>query len=137
MEKLMNSNSHCAPLCSALFTLSLLAAAVCFAAEPESLRPVGEGKGTHPGRVVWVHNPEATHWNGTGDGHWWQPEHTLQDQVDRMMSRAVCDLTGESTEARAWDKLLRYSNQTRGKGDVGYRPGEKIAVKVNFVGLIW
>jgi hypothetical protein len=33
--------------------------------------------------------------------------------------------------------LFRYSNRARGKGNVSYRPGEKIAVKVNFVGFIW
>ena len=100
-------------------------------------QPVGDAKGVAPGRVVWVHDLAATHWNGPGDGHWWQPEHTIQAEVDRMLSRAVCDLAGESSEAKAWDRLLRYSNQARGQGDVGYQPGQKVAVKVNFVGFIW
>src|ERR1043166_3806451 len=26
--------------------------------------PMGEGKGIHPGRVVWVHNPEVAKWDG-------------------------------------------------------------------------
>ncbi|MBM3839763.1 MAG: hypothetical protein FJ398_17690 [Verrucomicrobia bacterium] len=29
------------------------------AEEPERLKPIGEAKGIHPGRVVWVHDPEA------------------------------------------------------------------------------
>ena len=52
------------------------------------------------------------------------------------MSRAICSLTGESTDAAAWDKLFRHLNRTRGKGDVPYRPGEKVAVKPNWVGMI-
>jgi uncharacterized protein (DUF362 family) len=28
-------------------------------------------------------------------------------------------------------------NRSRGKGDAGYKPGEKVAIKVNFVGMIW
>ena len=122
---------------SAMIVLAVLSAALSFAVESQPLAPLGTAKGAHPGRVVWVHNPDATHWNGPGDGHWWAPEHTIQPQVDRMVSRAICELAGESTDAQAWDKLIRYSNQARGKGDAGYKPGEKIAIKVNFVGFIW
>ena len=38
---------------------------------------------------------------------------------------------------KAWDALFRHLNQTRGKGDVPYRPGEKVVVKPNWVGMIW
>src|SRR5690348_177382 len=31
--------------------------------------PMGVGKGIHPGRVVWVHDPNATKWNGV-TSHW-------------------------------------------------------------------
>ena len=54
-----------------------------------------------------------------------------------MMTRAVCDLTGESTIAGAWERLFRHLNQARGKGDVGYKTGEKIVIKPNWVGMIW
>jgi len=107
------------------------------AAEPERLQPIGEAKGIHPGRVVWVHDPRVTDWKGPGDGHWWEGNRTKQDRVDAMMARAVGELTGESTVAKAWDRLFRYLNRARGKGDVGYRPGEKIVVKPNWVGMIW
>ncbi len=106
------------------------------AAEADPLNPVGTGRGIHPGRVVWVHDPDATDWNGPGDGHLWQPEHTDQAVCDRMMSKALQTLTGRSTDAAAWDAIFRYHNKTRGKGDVGYKPGEKIMIKVNFVGFI-
>ena len=29
--------------------------------------PIGVGRGIHPGRVVWVHDPESTDWEGTND----------------------------------------------------------------------
>ncbi len=103
----------------------------------ERLKPIGEGKGVHPGRVVWVHDPDATDWKGPGDGHWWEANHTSQKRVNEMMSRAIRELAGEATEVSAWDKLFRSFNKTRGKGEVGYQPGEKIAIKVNFVGMIW
>jgi hypothetical protein len=54
-----------------------------------------------------------------------------------MMSRAVQRLAGETSDAQAWDALFRNFNQTHGGGDAGYRKGEKIAIKVNFVGCIY
>jgi hypothetical protein len=117
--------------------LSITTRTPALADAPTPNAPVGVAQGIHPGRVVWVHDPDATDWEGPGDGHWWQPTHTDQAAVDRMMSRAICSLTGESTDAAAWDELFRHFNQKRGRGDVGYQPGQKIAVKVNFVGMIY
>jgi hypothetical protein len=105
--------------------------------DPAPNAPIGVAKGIHPGRVVWVHDPDATDWQGPGDGHWWEAKHTDQAVVDRMMSRAIRELAGEADDAAAWDRLFRFFNRSHGKGDTGYRPGEKIAIKVNFVGLIW
>ncbi len=106
------------------------------AAEQPALSPIGQAKGIHPGRVVWVHDPEATTWNGPGDGHLWQDEHTNPAICERMMSDAIRSLTGESTDAKAWNALFRHHNKTREKGDAGYKAGQKIAIKVNFVGFI-
>jgi hypothetical protein len=53
-----------------------------------------------------------------------------------MMRRAILALAGETVISRAWDKFFRYFNQSHGKGDLGYRAGEKITIKVNFVGCI-
>jgi gluconolactonase len=106
------------------------------AAEQPGLAPIGQAKGIHPGRVVWVHNPEATTWDGPGNGHPWQDEHANPAVCEQMMSNALRSLTGEATDAKAWDAIFRDHNKTRGKGDVGYKPGEKITVKVNFVGFI-
>jgi gluconolactonase len=106
-------------------------------AEPQQANaPMGVAKGIHAGRVVWVHDPEAANWEGPGDGHPWQDEQTNPAVCRQMMSNAIRSLTGESTDAKAWDALFRNHNKARGKGDVSYKPGEKITIKVNFVGLI-
>jgi len=105
--------------------------------ELERLKPIGEAKGIHPGRVVWVHDPSSTNWKGPGDGHWYEPAHTSQDRVDAMMARAVIDLTGEPTVARSWDRLFKHHNSLRDAGDAGYKTGQKIVIKPNWVGMIW
>lgn len=106
------------------------------AAEQPGLAPVGQGRGVHPGRVAWVHDPDATDWKGPGQGHPWENEFTNPAVCEQMMAKVLLALTGESTNAKAWDALFRSHNKARGKGDVGYKPGEKITIKVNFVGMI-
>ena len=107
-------------------------------AQPQTANaPMGTPQGINPGRVVWVHDPEATDWDGPGDGHPWQADHTDPARVATMMSKAVRELTGQASDAGAWDAIFKYHNGKRGKGDVGYKPGEKIVVKVNFVGFIF
>ncbi len=103
----------------------------------DRLKPLGEAKGVRPGRVVWVHDPKVLDWQGPGDGHWWQAEHLHQDRADAMMRHAVCELAGAAKPADAWARLFRHFNATRGRGDAGYRAGEKVAVKPNWVGMIW
>jgi len=115
---------------------SITAEKIVLAEEPVANAPIGIAKGLHPGRVVWIHDPDATDWDGPGDGYWWQSTHTSQAVVNRMMSGAIKTLGGEQSSPAAWDKLFRYFNKTHGKGDVGYKPAEKIIIKVNFVGCI-
>lgn len=91
--------------------------------------PIGDPQGVYPGRVSWAHDPSATSWDGTG--YWWDGN-TDQSVVDTMMSNAVRWLTGESTDAAAWDALFRHQNIKTGKGNVGYTPGEKVVIKANF-----
>ncbi len=92
--------------------------------------PIGEAKGTYPGRVVWVHDPNATSWDGV-DGNWWEGANTDQEAVDSMFSKTLRWLTGQTNDASAWDTLFRYSNQKEGKDDVGYQAGERVVVKIN------
>ena len=118
------------------FAQSITTEEVLYADEPTANAPVGAAKGVHPGRVVWVHDPEATDWDGPGDGHWWESNHTDQAVVDKMMSRAIQGLAGKQADAEAWEILFKHFNTKHDRGQVGYQPGEKIVVKVNFVGCI-
>jgi len=111
--------------------------AAAAAQEREWLKPIGVGRGIHAGRVAWVHDPAVTDWKGPGDGHWWEGSRVKQERVDAMMARAVCELTGEAGVPGAWVRLFRYLNQSRGKGDVGYKAGERVAIKPNWVGMIY
>ena len=96
----------------------------------ETNSPMGIAKGIHPGRVVWVQDAKATSWDGT-TGHWWDDANTDQKVVQGMTSRMVQDLTGRKNDKQAWDALFRSFNETRKLGNAGYRPGEKIAIKIN------
>ncbi len=107
-------------------------------AEPHAANePVGVAQGIYPGRVVWVHDTEATDWEGPGNGHPWESSRTSLPRVSKMISRSIQELTGAESDAGAWEKLFRYFNKKRGKGEAGYKKGEKIVIKVNFVGFIW
>jgi len=92
--------------------------------------PMGTAKGIHPGRVVWIRDPDATSWDGS-KGSWWDDDHTDQKAVDSMVSEAIQQLTGESSDPKAWEALFRYFNKSKGLGDVGYQKPEKIAIKMN------
>ncbi|MBN2514332.1 MAG: DUF362 domain-containing protein [Sedimentisphaerales bacterium] len=92
--------------------------------------PIGVGKGIHPGRVVWIHDPSAATWDGV-TGYWWEDRNLNPQVVDDMVSRSLRALTGQWDDTAAWDAIFRYFNRTHGAGDVGYQPGEKIAIKIN------
>ena len=92
--------------------------------------PIGSGKGINPGRVVWVRDASATTWDGA-TGHWWDDAYTNQKAVHAMTSRLVQNLTGMKNDKQAWDALFRSFNDTHKLGSSGYRPGERIAIKVN------
>jgi hypothetical protein len=93
-------------------------------------RPLGIGRGIHPGRVVWVHDPESTLWDGV-TGAWWEDRHVNQDAVDVMVAQALRTLTGAASDRAAWDALFRYFNRTHNLGDIGYSRGEKVVLKIN------
>jgi len=106
------------------------------ASSPVPNQPIGVGKGLHPGRVVWAHDPKAANWRGPGQGHWWESDQTDQAVVDRMMAEAIQRLGGKASNAKAWDALLKHFNQSHGNGSVGYKKGEKVTIKVNLVGCL-
>ncbi|MFN2169155.1 MAG: DUF362 domain-containing protein, partial [Anaerolineae bacterium] len=93
---------------------------------------LGVAKGIFPGRVVWVHAPEATSWAGyTSSERWYDAAHTDLAVVEEMMSKAVRSVAGQSSDAAAWEAIFRYFNLNHGRGDRGYQAGEKIAIKIN------
>lgn len=92
--------------------------------------PLGVGRGIHPGRVVWAHNPKATAWDGNR-GIWWDDKNIDQAAVLDMVSQGLRQQSGEKDDRSAWEAIFAYFNQARGRGSQGYQPGEKIAVKIN------
>ena len=93
---------------------------------------LGVAKGIFPGRVVWVHAPEATSWDRyASPEHWFETNHTDLAVVERMMSKAVQSVGGGGSDTAAWEAIFRYFNLNHGKGDRGYQAGEKIAIKIN------
>jgi hypothetical protein len=100
----------------------------------EANDPMGEAKGIFPGRVVWVHDPDATNEDCDPDlnGHgWFLDENNDQDVIDAMLDTAVKVISGETSIADAWDAFFHFNNSNRGKGDVGYEAGEIIFIKIN------
>jgi len=97
---------------------------------------MGQGIGVHPGRVAWIHDPNATSWTGadgnTNPPYWFSNTCTNQQVVNDMFSKAIRSLTGKSTDYAAWDAIFKNFNQRMGRGSIGYTKGEKIAIKVNF-----
>ena len=94
-------------------------------------QPMGIGQGIFPGRVVWIHEPEAATWDGV-NGKWWTDDNTDPVLVAQMLSDGLQGLTGTTGDADAWVTLFRHFNRTHDRGDVGYQAGEKIAAKFNF-----
>jgi hypothetical protein len=96
--------------------------------------PMGEAKGIFPGRVVWVHDPDATNEDcnpgQSGDG-WFLNKNNDQNAIDAMLDTAVKIISGGTDIGDAWDKIFKYNNSNRGKADTGYVSGEVIFIKVN------
>lgn len=99
-------------------------------------QPVGEAKGSIPGRVVWAHDRDATNSQCSleyGDGYFLS-KNTDIETVQRMVDASVRNLTGLPNLSSAWEKLFVYFNEQKARGiDRGYQAGEKIFIKANFV----
>jgi uncharacterized protein (DUF362 family) len=96
----------------------------------EANKPVGIGKGIHPGRVVWVHDPAVANWDGV-TGNWWEDRFNSQPEADKMMSASLISITGEKSVKKAWNALFSSFNETHHGKALGYTSGQKIAVKIN------
>ena len=93
-------------------------------------KPIGVARGINPGRVVWVRDASAVHWDGE-TGHWWDPAATDQARVGAMMSQTMRVLTSANDDKSAWNALFTSYNKTHGKGNAGYVAGQKIVIKIN------
>jgi len=120
-----------------LLTREAMAQQQAAAAPPDPFKPseganhpMGAGKGIHPARVVWVRDAKATSWDGAS-GHWWDDANTDQKVVHGMVSHMLQKVTGRQNDKQAWDALFRTFNETHKRGRSGYRPGERIAIKLN------
>jgi len=105
-------------------------------------RPMGKAQGIIPGRVSWAWDPSSTNpdcvnkplSNGTPSvkyDAWFMDTNTNQAKVDAMLVAGLCSMTGKGKAKDAWDAVFRYHNQNRLKGNVTYRSGEKIYIKLN------
>ena len=94
-----------------------------------ALSPMGVPRGVVPGRVTWAHDSAAVTWDGTGS--WWADANNNQATIDRMVSRSIRGLTNQKSDAQAWTAIFRYFNRTHNRGNVGYKAGEKVAIKPN------
>jgi len=98
-----------------------------------SNQPFGEALGVVPGRVVWNWDPAATDEDceNTGVDPYVSDDNTDQAVVDAMLNESVMALGDAGDASSAWDAIFRYFNTRKGKGDVGYAPGETIFIKIN------
>ena len=98
--------------------------------------PIGEAQGIIPGRVVWMHNADATNENCIpweyGDGYFLD-KNADQAVVDEMLKTAMLEVTGAASEEEAWTAVFKYFNVNHEKGEVAYAAGEKIFIKINAV----
>ncbi len=92
--------------------------------------PMGIEHGIYPGRVVWVFDPKVATWDGTNK-YWWDEKSTSQAEADKMFTAVIQSITGKKTESKAWESLFRNFNEEKKKEKAGYKPGQKIAVKIN------
>jgi hypothetical protein len=92
--------------------------------------PLGTGKGMHPGRVSWIHQPTVASWDGK-TGNWWDDASTNPRQVAAMLSSGLRSLTGARGDKEAWKALFTHFHDSHKLPGAGYKPGEKIAIKVN------
>lgn len=105
-------------------------------------QPVGKAQGIVPGRVSWVWNPASTNrdcankpvsdeTNEAQYDAWFMDKNTNQEIVDRMLAAGLCSMANKEKTGGAWDAVFRYHNRKRGKGNVPYRKGEKVYLKLN------
>ena len=111
------------------FALQIAAASSLPSSLFAATSPLGVPRGVVPGRVTWAHDPAAVTWDGTGS--WWADANNNQSVIDHMVSRSIRGLTNQKDDAQAWSAIFHSFNRTHGRGNAGYKAGEKVAIKPN------
>jgi len=93
-------------------------------------QPLGEARGSFPGRVAWGHNPKIASWDGK-TGFWWEDRFNDQKETDKLFAQTLFSLTEKKDEKEAWIALFQYFNQTKHAQDRAYQVGEKVTIKIN------
>ena len=97
--------------------------------------PIGTANGLFPGRVVWVHDVDATneYYEPTYDGYdYWYDDFNADPEVIRQMLEAsIMKYAGKDNVTDAWNDIFKSYNSSHGRGDVGYKTGEKVVFKIN------
>src|SRR5580698_1805500 len=106
------------------FALSIAAASSMRSSlfEP-TLSPLGVPRGVVPGRVTWAHDQAAVIWDGTGS--WWTDANNNQAVIDRMVSRSICGLTNQKSDAQACSAVFHHFKRTARRGKKGFKAGEQ------------
>jgi hypothetical protein len=98
-------------------------------------QPFGKAQGVHPGRVVWVWDPNSTNEKcaSTFDTQdwYWKPENINSKVVSGMFRNSLNKLTGKDQITSSWDLLFHSFNVRKSNKDKGYEKGEKIFIKIN------
>jgi hypothetical protein len=98
--------------------------------------PMGEAKGIHPGRVVWVWNPDATNEKFERNSlenyeFFWQPENNNPDVISKMFQDGILKLTGEENLAKSWDVIFKHFNEKKLNQEKRiYKRGERFSSKL-------
>ncbi len=106
----------------------------------KSNQPFGVAQGIIPGRVAWAWNPDATNENCSNslpDDGYFLEKNNNQDVIDGMMASAIKSISGETTLEKSWGDIFTYFNLKKGKGNIGYKNGENIFIKINLGCANW
>ena len=94
--------------------------------------PLGTAFGIKPGRVAWEFDPAATSWDGTSVAPgWWDDSNTHPAVVEKMLADVIISVGNANSVKESWAKIFTDFNNRKGRGNIGYLKGEKIAVKLN------
>ncbi len=100
-----------------------------------SNEPIGEARGLFPGRVVWVQDTAATNENYIpqkgSDDLWYSDDNADEDVISDMLELSLIEYASAKNITDAWEAIFKSFNLSKGKGEIGYTPGEKIAFKIN------